>query len=227
MEYRFERKFVLPTTDLKFVETSLRMHHCLFSEIYYQRFINNIYLDSYNLRAANETLIGAAKRKKYRIRWYGDLLGNVSSPRLEIKHKNQFLVMKESFALKDFVFNGRFTREDLYKLIDESDIPPEIALQVKMQSPVLVNRYYRGYYLSADKHFRVTLDTNMKTKKIETPWQQSFFSMKEMKHMVVELKYSREFDNEAEKITQSFNFRPYKNSKYLSGMVDGNYFNSV
>ena len=48
-DYRYERKFFISELTKDEVESLVRLHPAWFSEIYNQRFVNNIYFDSLNL----------------------------------------------------------------------------------------------------------------------------------------------------------------------------------
>ena len=71
--WQYERKFVIDYLTFEQVEDFISSNSFLFSEIYNQRQVNNIE--------------GLSERKKFRLRWYGDIYGEVKSPILEEKIK--------------------------------------------------------------------------------------------------------------------------------------------
>ncbi len=218
-KFRYERKFFISEMDKHAVERVLRFHPALFSEIYYERCVNNIYFDSMNMRSYHENEAGARERFKARIRWYGDLRGRVEKPKLEFKIKTNMLGTKLSYKLKPFSIDETLSLKNLKEdIFPESDLPGWAEEGLKSLKPVLVNRYKRKYFLSADKMFRVTLDTEMDFYRI-MQWKNSFREKYGIGNgVVLELKYSGEDDNAAERITNDFPFRLTKNSKYVTGI---------
>ena len=81
--YRYERKFFLQTMDRISVENLIMSHPALFTEIYHERYINNIYFDNLDFNNFEDNVHGNIHRKKYRIRWYGKMLSEIESPNLE------------------------------------------------------------------------------------------------------------------------------------------------
>ena len=76
-EYRYERKFVVVDRDPRQIEVLIRTHPALFRIQHPPREINNIYLDSPGLMSFERHEDGTPMRAKFRIRWYGDLVGRV------------------------------------------------------------------------------------------------------------------------------------------------------
>lgn len=69
---RYERKFPLAELGQADLEPFLRMHPLAFREVYAPRQVNNIYLDSPDLRCFHDNVAGASQRFKPRLRWYGE-----------------------------------------------------------------------------------------------------------------------------------------------------------
>ena len=108
---RYEVKFVIDDFAKFEIENMIRVHPSLFNEIYSERNVNNLYLDSVSLSSYFDNLAGIAQRLKIRVRWYGSLFGFIEKPVLEIK-----------FGRKDFknahsvsnVFPFRVTKSSKY-----------------------------------------------------------------------------------------------------------------
>jgi len=82
----------------------------------------------------------------------------------------------------------------------------------------LLNRYQRKYYLSADRRFRVTLDTNV-TYTLISRYQNYFMrSVIDRDNVIMELKYDIKDDAHVDWISDYFPFRMTKNSKYVNGV---------
>ena len=77
--YRYERKFIIEQSRLNDLLSSL--YSSSYNEKYSERRINNIYYDDYNFSAVSENLDGLSERKKYRVRWYGEIYGKLNLDR--------------------------------------------------------------------------------------------------------------------------------------------------
>ena len=89
--FRYEKKFVINEMSLLEIEHLIKFSPQVFSEIFNERRVNNIYLDSLELENYYENIVGNSERIKIRIRWYGKTFGFVFKPVLEIKIKNNDL----------------------------------------------------------------------------------------------------------------------------------------
>jgi len=98
-DFRYERKFMVSELDSHQIENLIKHNPEIFSENFYQRRINSIYFDSFNLKNYFDNLSGNAQRLKVRIRWYGKTFGLIKNPLLEIKIKNNYLGKKIRFKL--------------------------------------------------------------------------------------------------------------------------------
>ena len=79
-KYRYERKFFISKLTKYEVESLIKLHPAMFSEIYFPRFVNNLYFDSFNMKSYFDSVDGSPNRRKIRIRWYGDLFGDIEKP---------------------------------------------------------------------------------------------------------------------------------------------------
>ena len=73
---RFERKFVFKQTSAKNIEILIKLNKVGFYEIFYERYINNIYFDTINFDNYYDNIDGVSDRVKYRVRWYNDFFLN-------------------------------------------------------------------------------------------------------------------------------------------------------
>jgi hypothetical protein len=90
------------------------------------------------------------------------------------------------------------------------------ALRDQALQPVMVNRYSRTYWGSADGRFRLTVDYNLQFTDYR-PGQAPHFLLSD-NALILELKYAAEDDTEAQRIFAGLPFRQTKNSKYVSGV---------
>ena len=100
--YRYERKFLVDQLDQHQVMGLIKRHPSMFSEPFPPRFINNFYLDTANMEHYHDNVVGAADRRKVRIRWYGDLMGQIERPVLEFKIKHGLVGTKRNYPYPSF-----------------------------------------------------------------------------------------------------------------------------
>lgn len=217
-EFRFERKFKLERIpDIKF-ESLIKLHPAMFREIFYQRRINNIYLDSPDHTSYADNVNGANQRFKYRIRWYGDLCGKIKDPILEIKIKNNLCVSKLSYPLGAFKLDEHLTRDGILSIVKNSSIPEHIKAHIINFDIKLLNTYLRKYFLSSDRTYRFTLDEHLQYSRLHAHYNHLSGWHNEMKYSIVELKYPMDKDYSANLITQALPLRIMKSSKYSEGL---------
>jgi len=216
--YRYERKFVSPNISEKEVEMLVKLHPACFSELYPQRYINNLYFDTHAFNNLHDNLEGQNHRFKLRIRWYGDLTGLIEKPVMETKIKKSFVGTKVSHVLNSLLIDSNFDRQDIKKCIEDSDIPENVKQNVNAMNPVLFNRYRRKYYQSWDKKFRITVDNELMFYWAENKFNLHLFPEHNSDSIILELKYNYQDDDKAHIISSYFPFRMTKNSKYVSGV---------
>lgn len=215
--YRYERKFTGTEDVINRTEVMVKTHPEAFSERYQPRRVNNIYFDTPTLEYFADNIQGKAERIKYRIRWYGNVWGEVS-PILELKIKKGLVGYKKSYPLKNFTVNENLTKEDLIESICHSNVPDDITEKIKILEPVLLNSYERRYFESFNRKFRLTFDTKVSYYHFNRTIQFGK-PVNDFSSFILEMKYDQEHDKQAERITQIFPFRLSKSSKYINGIL--------
>jgi len=216
--YRYERKFIISNTDEKKVEHYIKLHPKMFFEIYHERYVNNIYFDSHELQNYYDNINGVFDRIKARIRWYGNLFGEVKKPVIELKIKKGSLGRKFQRNLNPFTLSNQICRKEIADIFKKSNIPNVIYSKLLSLKPTLLNRYKRKYYLSSDKNYRITTDSAQEFYRIEYGKNSFLNRIFINSDIIFELKYDKNYDNEASGITNHFLFRLTKNSKYINGI---------
>ena len=84
--------------------------------------------------------------------------------------------------------------------------------------PVLLNHYRRKYFMSRDGRYRITIDSELHYRGVDRITNHFLRDEEQVGENVLELKYDREDDADADAITQFFKFRLSKNSKYVNGI---------
>lgn len=218
-DWRFERKFAITTFSKSELDTIIKLHPAIFSEIFHERQVNNIYLDTAGNASYWDNVTGAANRLKVRIRWYGELFGKVEKPVLELKIKNGHVGTKLSYNLESINVDESLTFNKISEIFRCSPVLPErFKAHLVNLNLSIMNSYYRKYFQSADKLFRITLDDRLKY--INIVQRNNLFSSQhvENNNIILELKYGNNEDEYASAITRQFPFRTSKSSKYVNGI---------
>jgi len=216
--FRFERKFLISNIDRNCVESMVLMHPAFFREIFYQRYVNNIYFDYLTFNNFMDNIDGLAARTKYRIRWYGEMQGLINNPKLEIKVKRDLIGYKNAYDLPLLNINSLTNINLLRETIDASMIDERIKFLLKEQIPVMLNRYRRKYFATSDNKFRITIDDHQSFYKFSALTNYFLENRYDYGHIILELKYDKEYDSLASSITNHFPFRLTKSSKYTHGI---------
>lgn len=215
---RYERKLLVTGISRANIEHILRLHPAQFSEIYTQRYVNNCYFDTPDLRLLWDAVQGHSHRLKVRVRWYGDLFGPLARPVLELKRKRGLVGTKESVALSPLAFDADADLGTLDHWLGAVEAPASIMGMAGALRPALVNRYSRRYFQSADRRFRLTIDSECEYYSAEAPRHRACRLVVDDITTIVEVKYAVDHDTEAEFITSAFPFLITKSSKYVTGM---------
>lgn len=216
--FRYERKFFIENTDISTIESIVKSNIGFFKEIHKARWINNVYFDFIEFDNFMDNVVGSMYRKKYRIRWYGDMLSNISNPTLELKTKRGLLGDKKSYPLESLCLEIGLDSSIFQNVIKNSKLDSFVKFQLEEQVPVMLNRYRRKYYESFDKRFRITLDSDQSFHRIHRFKNQFLERKQDVNNIILEIKYDERHDLDAAKITNCFPFRLTKSSKYSKGI---------
>ena len=215
---RYERKFFISDLTKYEIESIIKLHPFVFSEIYYERTINNFYLDSFNMKDYFDNVTGAGDRRKTRIRWYGGILGKIEKSSLELKIKKGSLCNKLFFPLNSFSLEYGFSISVIRDLFRASEIPDALRLELECRDISLFNRYRRKYYISKDEKYRITLDTDLEFREVSC-FNNSFVNQSiDRISNILEIKYDERHESGVDKVTDYFPFRMTKSSKYIMGI---------
>jgi len=218
-KYRFERKFTIkPDVQYNFLTELIKSG---FSEIYNERTINNVYLDSYSFNSVIDNIEGVSNRKKTRIRWYGDMFAN-SKKKIEFKIKSADVNRKESVLLSkiklESLDNSSLFWEAIKNKLETKNNHKFYSYKLFSLQPTLINSYNRNYYLNADESIRVTIDRDL-----------FFYSpiYKTKAHdqdLVIEFKYNSE-NLLRDNLFHNLNLTKY--SKYVKGILSTSTFKPI
>ena len=217
-EFRYERKFLVEGLDARQIRMLVERHPGMFYQPYPPRYVNNLYLDTEQMDNYYANVAGLADRHKVRIRWYGERMHQIVKPVLELKVKSGLVGTKYAYPFPEFQFANGFTHRHFRELISTSDLPADVSSYMRSLHVVLCNRYYRWYYASRDQRFRVTVDTRMEYFHVKRFGNRFVSKYTDSGHVVVELKYDRYLDPQADRVAGFFPFSVTRNSKYVTGI---------
>ena len=207
---RYERKWVINNIDCNQVFILLLKSNFFFSYQYEDRYVNSIYFDDQNFSSIRQNLDGISEKKKYRLRWYGEL-SKISNPVFEIKNKSSFEVFKENI---DFSIVDGF---NLFAIKDLKKIEELVNTQFNFKNrivPMLTTHYLRSYFVSSNKLIRATVDRNLKSIKLYQNKNTSIIN--QYNDIILELKYDLDLDDYVRDNFNNFSFRLSKNSKFIN-----------
>lgn len=221
--YRYERKYLVDGMDHHQAIALIKRHPYLFYQPYPPRRINNFYLDTPEMDNYNDNVSGAENRRKVRLRWYGEILGEIEKSTLEFKIKRGLVGTKRLYPFSGFSLRDGYHTGDLRRLGRLSDLPEDIKLVLLTQQIVLLNSYFRYYFATRDNRFRLTVDKGLNYYRVGRFNNSFTHSQTDHRSIVVEMKYDKENDLEAQHVSGFFPFRVTKSSKYVQG-IDRVYF---
>ena len=213
MEQRLERKYIInkniSSTDF------VNLFNGYFKETYKERIVNSIYFDNPEYHNFFDNVEGNQNRFKVRIRWYGD---DIKNSKLEIKVKEGLFGKKIITEIQNIS-----TTSDFYQIIknpknypdlDTSYIPYVINL-----IPTSYNNYLRRYFESFDGKIRVTVDTNLKFKKLYNFKIPKDKELLDFDYSIIEVKYKSSDEYLVSKIMRNSPLILRKFSKYTAGVL--------
>ncbi|MDP2586444.1 MAG: polyphosphate polymerase domain-containing protein [Candidatus Komeilibacteria bacterium] len=224
---RFEFKYYLPETKADKIIPALLNYmdwdpHTLgYGQDYYQ--VNSLYYDSPDYGCFWDKESGISDRKKLRFRYYSNDLAPDSPVFLEIKRKNDALVIKDRLQLKFAdCLNSRLDNylTALNSSVETAGLASEISWFKKRNclKPKLFVSYQRKALISKrDKKFRVTFDYNITTGLLEN-FNQVPRQLKKVfpRTVVLELKFNNIMPGWFHKIIQKYQLQRLAYSKYCN-----------
>ncbi len=216
---RLEIKFISHEAHRDRILQWLRLHPSAFVRPYPDRWVRNVYFDTWDCRAFSDNLEGASARAKVRYRWYGES-AMPDAGTLEIKRKRNFFGWKLRHEIAQSPYRPRANWAEIRRAM-LAQLSPEGRRWLEGNPlPVLLNRYRRRYFESADGKIRATVDTELGI------WDQRFGSRPNYDRranlpavLVVEIKLARRDRCLGSDILRSMPLRASRFSKYSSGLL--------
>ncbi|MAF35985.1 hypothetical protein CL622_02605 [archaeon] len=218
---RFEFKYILPAklSDLLVGSISKFVTPDPYAQDNGYYFVNSIYLDSPQLHSYRQKQNGLRKRKKYRLRYYGQNPNIFTNPLFfEIKRKDGAIIIKDRIIIN----SQKLKQISLSSWKNISQKHPNFfsefyrdyrTLQLK---PKLIIQYKRQPFFSRfNKNFRITFDYDLKSAKTNNFNLDRLYLKNTMPHLaVMEVKFNGGIPPWFSYIIKSNNLRRNSFSKY-------------
>lgn len=218
IDARYEVKFVCGETSLHKVTNWLQLNPAAFAPSYPGRFVHSAYFDTNDHAAYFANLAGTSKRTKVRYRWYGKERTPTAGV-LEIKKRRNCYGWKLGFPVSEAPYTDNDSWRDIRTKIRRQITDVGRAWLDAHPMPVLLNEYYRRYFVSGDGLIRVTVDSSLRT------WDQRSKSRPSFTHngvyrpvAVIEFKFDRQYRDAASLAMLGLSIRVSRNSKYVTGL---------
>lgn len=218
LDARHEVKFAAYMVDYSALRHWLHMHPAGFVTPFAERQVNNLYFDTWDYRAYAENLAGVSRRSKVRYRWYGCVEGPAAGA-LEVKQKRNHFGFKQRFAVEQ----APYAPGDTWAQIRAS-MREQLAAGGRLwldQNPlnVMLNRYQREYFVTADGKIRATIDTRQRIFDQRSGNVPNFSRLAITQDtLVVEFKFAREDRQLAVKLLADVPLRAGRHSKYMNAV---------
>lgn len=217
---RYEIKMTAENEERYVVERWVRLNRFAFKTAFPKRVVNNIYFDTEGMDTYFDHVNGVEQRKKLRFRWYGKTY-LIKNGQLEVKHKENNLGWKWIEPVNYALDLNTTTWDEMLSAL-RKDKDPRMGTLLSAARPVLVNRYSRDYYVSADGQIRITLDYDLEN------YTQSFgakpnliFKDPGINTLVIEFKSDIHQAKSLADVLAQFPLRVNAYSKYINGIENG------
>lgn len=232
-----DRRIELPRYEIKIpcspqqraaVEAWVRLHPAHWRVAFPPRQVNNIYFDTIDCQSLNDNLGGTGDRDKLRLRWYGPHLETVSGAQMERKHKEGRVGWKEFWFFDGTLDLTTLTWAEVVARLRAAANKQAALWLGQFPEPVLINSYWRAYYVSADGLMRLTIDSNLRAYNQRLAVRPNLHRPAPLTHhLVIELKAAAAAHRQLSDALSAFPLRPNRHSKYVQGVLAGPDFDGV
>ena len=121
--------------------------------------------------------------------------------------------------IKDKLIYGKSLSKFFNNLINSKGLPENFRYLLKELRPVLANRYFRSYHVSANNKYRITTDTSLSFANLITSSLNYLYWKKQKDISIVELKFKKSDDYIVNFMTEiRSRYRMSQISKYTYGL---------
>jgi len=223
---RTEKKYTFSAATKNNVKACLMESKYGFVRSFDDRYVNSMYLDSFDFLNYKENLAGLSKRSKARIRWYSktplEAVTQDTELTFEVKVRSNLVGNKLSFSfrLPHAVLN--YSSNMLLDYLRKHVLPSELLPYIDYCSTFTLGVCYeREYYEDFNRAIRATIDNNIVFFRpaVEDMFKCKVIQKYFMEYGVVELKFAPNeifsLDND---IFDAIEIRAGRHSKYAVGL---------
>lgn len=225
IRFRNEFKYFISENDIRIIEA--RLKGLLKIDPYVEKdkgfyVVKSLYFDDYDDNCLNHNEFSLGKRKKYRIRIYGD---NTNLILLEKKEKENSMSRKTSCKLTYDEYLALVTGkvESLYWK-SKKPLLREFSIQImyKRFAPKVIIKYERTAFIDFPGNVRVTLDRNISSSPQLNQFMRSNYTsipvMETGRHLL-EVKYDEFLPDYIKQVIQLDSLEQATFSKYYMGRI--------
>lgn len=219
---RYELKYVAPAHTRPHIRALFNLHPQAFRTQHASRQINSLYLDSPTLSAYQDNVLGASRRQKLRLRWYGDQDSETTDSihaQLELKRKDNILGDKLVVKLPQPISFEQTWRGFMKALRSQLSDEWKRVVERDSAEPTTITQYHRDYLVSVDDQIRITLDYNQKFYDQRMTQRPNLTRPNYPNNtLIIELKAPRTHAPTLDQIANTLPFRRTRNSKYSNSL---------
>ena len=216
MNRRYEYKYVFQEKFLNYIKTYLKLSELNFSKQYDNRQVNSLYYDNFDRDLYNCNLFGLLRRKKYRLRWYGNIYGKHNSF-FEIKNKDNDKGFKKIFKINKLDINRNTQFSFIHKKINEKLDLIERKNFSFFDKPIIMIKYLREYFINWNKNVRITIDNDIVGYELINRKELNLkIQRKLLNQSILEIKFEESAIKDVELFLENFLILKTKNSKYVN-----------
>lgn len=216
---RYELKFIFD--EAKFTQAMCWLNSdTSFRHSFPIRKVNSLYFDDVSYQSVRDNLAGISRRKKTRLRWYGNTeTGNIDGLVLERKIKNGRLGHKELFPLKNTKDIRTINVSDMTSFIEANldDSGKTFPLFNDYLFPTLLVEYSRQYF-EDNQGIRLTIDESIQFRNPTPSASVLDGNVAAYPFYIMEIKFPVNMKNTVSKLLKHLHFTPKRHSKYLTGL---------
>ncbi len=163
---RIEQKYILDKKQYKLLMKLMDKY--FLKDLYYKSSIYNIYFDNDNNDLIINSLEKPVYKEKVRLRSYLEVKSDNDTVFLEVKKKYNGVVYKRRVKLKYFEYMDYIKKRIIPNDNKKSQIMKEIDYYInyyKLHPYIFVGYDRLSYYAKDDINFRVTFDSNLRSRK--------------------------------------------------------------
>ena len=217
-DLRIETKFIGAEPELPDVLGWIHMHPALFRSPYPDRWVHNLYFDTWDCQTFAANVSGESQRTKLRYRWYGESPGPDRGA-FELKRRHNGVGWKLRHAVERAPWNAGGSWRAVRSAL-AAQLPAQAREWLRaFPLPTLLNCYRRRYFVSRDGSVRLTVDWKLRA------WDQRYQAAPSFTRranlppcVVLEGKCGVEHRAALVRVLHGVPMRVSRNSKYVSGL---------